>query len=67
MCLKCFADKLASETPKMTSSASQPDLLSGWENWSTGGTSTTTNTTTAASKPTVNGNQSVIQTKLLLG
>uniref|UniRef100_A0A8C1MQ77 Cyclin-G-associated kinase n=1 Tax=Cyprinus carpio TaxID=7962 RepID=A0A8C1MQ77_CYPCA len=31
-------DKLASETPKMTSSASQPDLLGGWENWTTGGT-----------------------------
>uniref|UniRef100_A0A671LYC0 Cyclin-G-associated kinase-like n=1 Tax=Sinocyclocheilus anshuiensis TaxID=1608454 RepID=A0A671LYC0_9TELE len=31
-------DKLSSETPKMTSSASQPDLLGGWENWTTGGT-----------------------------
>uniref|UniRef100_A0A8C1H972 Cyclin-G-associated kinase n=1 Tax=Cyprinus carpio carpio TaxID=630221 RepID=A0A8C1H972_CYPCA len=41
-------DKLASETPKMTSSASQPDLLGGWENWTTGGTSTTSNMTTAA-------------------
>uniref|UniRef100_A0A8C1MJP7 Cyclin-G-associated kinase n=1 Tax=Cyprinus carpio TaxID=7962 RepID=A0A8C1MJP7_CYPCA len=46
-------DKLASETPKMTSSASQPDLLGGWENWTTGGTSTTSNMTTAASKPTM--------------
>ncbi|XP_026101442.1 cyclin-G-associated kinase-like isoform X2 [Carassius auratus] len=46
-------DKLASEPPKMTSSASQPDLLGGWENWSTGGTSTTSNMTTAASKPTM--------------
>uniref|UniRef100_A0A672MWF3 Cyclin-G-associated kinase n=1 Tax=Sinocyclocheilus grahami TaxID=75366 RepID=A0A672MWF3_SINGR len=45
--------KLASETPKMTSSASQPDLLSGWEKWTTGGTSTTINMTTAASKPTM--------------
>uniref|UniRef100_A0A8C1BH66 Cyclin G associated kinase n=1 Tax=Cyprinus carpio carpio TaxID=630221 RepID=A0A8C1BH66_CYPCA len=45
-------NKLASETPKMTSSASQPDLLGGWENWTTGGTSTTSNMTTAASKPT---------------
>uniref|UniRef100_A0A673HXZ5 Cyclin-G-associated kinase n=1 Tax=Sinocyclocheilus rhinocerous TaxID=307959 RepID=A0A673HXZ5_9TELE len=41
-------DKLSSETPKMTSSASQPDLLGGWENWTTGGTSTTSNMTTAA-------------------
>uniref|UniRef100_A0A673HPY5 Cyclin-G-associated kinase-like n=1 Tax=Sinocyclocheilus rhinocerous TaxID=307959 RepID=A0A673HPY5_9TELE len=46
-------NKLASETPKMTSSASQPDLLSGWEKWTTGGTSTTINVTTAASKPTM--------------
>ncbi|XP_016114168.1 cyclin-G-associated kinase-like isoform X1 [Sinocyclocheilus grahami] len=46
-------DKLSSETPKMTSSASQPDLLGGWENWTTGGTSTTSNMTTAASKPTM--------------
>uniref|UniRef100_A0A673HY40 Cyclin-G-associated kinase n=1 Tax=Sinocyclocheilus rhinocerous TaxID=307959 RepID=A0A673HY40_9TELE len=53
-------DKLSSETPKMTSSASQPDLLGGWENWTTGGTSTTSNMTTAASKPTMSGNQSVI-------
>uniref|UniRef100_A0A673HXP2 Cyclin-G-associated kinase n=1 Tax=Sinocyclocheilus rhinocerous TaxID=307959 RepID=A0A673HXP2_9TELE len=51
-------DKLSSETPKMTSSASQPDLLGGWENWTTGGTSTTSNMTTAASKPTMSGNQS---------
>ncbi|XP_048044724.1 cyclin-G-associated kinase isoform X5 [Megalobrama amblycephala] len=46
-------NKLASETPKMTSSASQPDLLGGWDNWTTGGTSTTINMTTAASKPTM--------------
>ncbi|KTG34841.1 hypothetical protein cypCar_00015273 [Cyprinus carpio] len=46
-------NKLASETPKMTSSASQPDLFGGWENWTTGGTSTTINMTTAASKPTM--------------
>nr|XP_009299490.1 cyclin-G-associated kinase isoform X3 [Danio rerio] len=31
-------NKLASETPKMTSSASQPDLLSGWDSWATSGT-----------------------------
>lgn len=49
---------------KMTSSASQPDLLGGWENWSTGGTSTTTNMTTAASKPAMSGNQSVIHKTL---
>ncbi len=57
---------MSDKTPKMTSSASQPDLLGGWENWSTGGTSTTTNMTTAASKPAMNGNQSVLQTKHLL-
>uniref|UniRef100_A0A8C1MNY3 Cyclin-G-associated kinase n=1 Tax=Cyprinus carpio TaxID=7962 RepID=A0A8C1MNY3_CYPCA len=45
--------EFSSETPKMTSSASQPDLLGGWENWTTGGTSTTSNMTTAASKPTM--------------
>ncbi|XP_065107030.1 cyclin-G-associated kinase isoform X2 [Paramisgurnus dabryanus] len=44
-------NKLAGETPKMTSSASQPDLLGGWDNWSTGGTSTSTNMTNTASKP----------------
>uniref|UniRef100_A0A673HP53 Cyclin-G-associated kinase-like n=1 Tax=Sinocyclocheilus rhinocerous TaxID=307959 RepID=A0A673HP53_9TELE len=53
-----WEDKLASETPKMTSSASQPDLLSGWEKWTTGGTSTTINVTTAASKPTMSGSSS---------
>uniref|UniRef100_A0A672N2X7 Cyclin-G-associated kinase n=1 Tax=Sinocyclocheilus grahami TaxID=75366 RepID=A0A672N2X7_SINGR len=53
-----WEDKLASETPKMTSSASQPDLLSGWEKWTTGGTSTTINMTTAASKPTMSGSSS---------
>ncbi|XP_056313325.1 cyclin-G-associated kinase isoform X2 [Danio aesculapii] len=31
-------NKLANETPKMTSSASQPDLLSGWDSWTTSGT-----------------------------
>uniref|UniRef100_A0A8C1MLV4 Cyclin G associated kinase n=1 Tax=Cyprinus carpio TaxID=7962 RepID=A0A8C1MLV4_CYPCA len=56
-------NKLASETPKMTSSASQPDLLGGWENWTTGGTSTTSNMTTAASKPTMSGVSSFSKAK----
>lgn len=46
-------NKLASETPKMTSSASQPDLLSGWDSWATSGTSTTANLSTAANKPSM--------------
>uniref|UniRef100_A0A8C5HWC6 Cyclin-G-associated kinase n=1 Tax=Gouania willdenowi TaxID=441366 RepID=A0A8C5HWC6_GOUWI len=36
-------NKLVKDVPKMTSSASQPDLLSGWDSWATGtnsGTST---------------------------
>uniref|UniRef100_A0A8C2DEY2 Auxilin n=1 Tax=Cyprinus carpio TaxID=7962 RepID=A0A8C2DEY2_CYPCA len=55
--------QLASETPKMTSSASQPDLFGGWENWTTGGTSTTINMTTAASKPTMSGVSSFSKAK----
>uniref|UniRef100_A0AAY4BV72 Cyclin-G-associated kinase n=1 Tax=Denticeps clupeoides TaxID=299321 RepID=A0AAY4BV72_9TELE len=31
---------MAKEPPRMTSSASQPDLLSGWESWATGSSST---------------------------
>ncbi|KAK7934370.1 hypothetical protein WMY93_005266 [Mugilogobius chulae] len=30
-------NKLVNDTPKMTSSASQPDLLGGWESWATSG------------------------------
>uniref|UniRef100_A0A3B3ZSK8 J domain-containing protein n=1 Tax=Periophthalmus magnuspinnatus TaxID=409849 RepID=A0A3B3ZSK8_9GOBI len=30
-------NKLTNNTPKMTSSASQPDLLGGWESWATSG------------------------------
>uniref|UniRef100_A0A8C5NF20 Cyclin-G-associated kinase n=1 Tax=Gouania willdenowi TaxID=441366 RepID=A0A8C5NF20_GOUWI len=36
------------DVPKMTSSASQPDLLSGWDSWATG---TNSGTSTASSKP----------------
>ncbi|CAL8252707.1 unnamed protein product, partial [Boreogadus saida] len=39
---------LGKEPPKMTTSASQPDLLAGWDNWS-GGSST--GLSTAPSKP----------------
>ncbi|XP_051548600.1 cyclin-G-associated kinase-like isoform X2 [Myxocyprinus asiaticus] len=46
-------NKLVGEAPKMTSSASQPDLLGGWDSWTTGGSSTTTNMTATASKPTM--------------
>ncbi|XP_041855326.1 cyclin-G-associated kinase isoform X2 [Melanotaenia boesemani] len=41
-------NKLVKETPKMTSSASQPDLLGGWDSWAAG---TTTGMSTTASKP----------------
>lgn len=30
-------NKLVNDTPKMTSSASQPDLLGGWDSWATSG------------------------------
>ncbi|XP_030592919.1 cyclin-G-associated kinase-like isoform X1 [Archocentrus centrarchus] len=41
-------NKLVNDTPKMTSSASQPDLLGGWDSWATG---TTAGMSTTASKP----------------
>ncbi|XP_030647468.1 cyclin-G-associated kinase isoform X2 [Chanos chanos] len=44
-------NKLASDPPKMTSSASQPDLLGGWDSWTAGGTSTAANMTATTSKP----------------
>uniref|UniRef100_A0A7N8X9U3 Cyclin-G-associated kinase n=1 Tax=Mastacembelus armatus TaxID=205130 RepID=A0A7N8X9U3_9TELE len=40
--------KLMNDTPKMTSSASQPDLLGGWDSWSAG---TTSGMSTNTSKP----------------
>ncbi|XP_051981940.1 cyclin-G-associated kinase-like [Xyrauchen texanus] len=46
-------NKLVGEAPKMTSSASQPELLGGWDSWATGGSSTTTNITATVSKPTI--------------
>ncbi|XP_051535546.1 cyclin-G-associated kinase-like isoform X1 [Myxocyprinus asiaticus] len=46
-------NKLAGDAPKMTSSSSQPDLLGGWDSWTTAGSSTTTNMTTVASKSTM--------------
>uniref|UniRef100_A0A3P8VGD7 Cyclin-G-associated kinase n=1 Tax=Cynoglossus semilaevis TaxID=244447 RepID=A0A3P8VGD7_CYNSE len=33
-----FTDKLVKDPPKMTSSASQPDLLGGWDSWATSST-----------------------------
>uniref|UniRef100_H3DEV8 Cyclin G associated kinase n=1 Tax=Tetraodon nigroviridis TaxID=99883 RepID=H3DEV8_TETNG len=34
-------NKLVNDTPKMTSSASQPDLLGGWDSWAAGKTAST--------------------------
>lgn len=42
-----FTDKLVNDTPKMTSSASQPDLLGGWDSWAAGKTASAS---TVASK-----------------
>uniref|UniRef100_A0AAQ5X1T8 Cyclin-G-associated kinase n=1 Tax=Amphiprion ocellaris TaxID=80972 RepID=A0AAQ5X1T8_AMPOC len=42
-----FPDKLVNDVPKMTSSASQPDLLGGWDNWAAGTTAGMTNTATS--------------------
>lgn len=41
-------NKLVSDAPKMTSSASQPDLLGGWDSWAAG---TSTSMSATASKP----------------
>uniref|UniRef100_A0A3B1JA86 Cyclin-G-associated kinase n=1 Tax=Astyanax mexicanus TaxID=7994 RepID=A0A3B1JA86_ASTMX len=43
--------KLAGEMPKMTSSASQPDLLGGWDSWATGAAGTTASMSATANKP----------------
>lgn len=40
-CFVFFTDKLVNDTPKMTSSASQPDLLGGWDTWAAGKTAST--------------------------
>ncbi len=44
-----LTDKLVNDVPKMTSSASQPDLLSGWDSWAAGNTASMG--ATASSKP----------------
>uniref|UniRef100_A0AAY4BT80 Cyclin-G-associated kinase n=1 Tax=Denticeps clupeoides TaxID=299321 RepID=A0AAY4BT80_9TELE len=48
---------MAKEPPRMTSSASQPDLLSGWESWATGSSSSSSTaasvTATSSPKPKV--------------
>uniref|UniRef100_A0AAQ5YRI8 Cyclin-G-associated kinase n=1 Tax=Amphiprion ocellaris TaxID=80972 RepID=A0AAQ5YRI8_AMPOC len=41
------SNKLVNDVPKMTSSASQPDLLGGWDNWAAGTTAGMTNTATS--------------------
>ncbi|XP_076586918.1 cyclin-G-associated kinase [Chaetodon auriga] len=41
-------NKLVNDTPKMTSSASHPDLLGGWDSWAAGSTASMSTTT---SKP----------------
>ncbi|KAL2091875.1 hypothetical protein ACEWY4_011673 [Coilia grayii] len=58
-------NKLATEPPKMTSSASQPDLLGGWDNWAKGGGSTATSMNAMSSKPafTAPGVSSISKTK----
>ncbi|TSO98500.1 Cyclin-G-associated kinase [Bagarius yarrelli] len=45
-------NKLTGDVPKMTSSASQPDLLGGWDSWATGTSSTPASMTANAKKPT---------------
>lgn len=45
----------------MTSSASQPDLLGGWESWTTGTSSTAASMSANAKKTTFTGNQSTDQ------
>ncbi|KAM7415819.1 hypothetical protein PAMA_018060 [Pampus argenteus] len=42
-------NKLVNDAPKMTSSASQPDLLGGWDSWAAG---TSAGMSSTASKPT---------------
>ncbi|KAM9810849.1 cyclin-G-associated kinase [Neosynchiropus ocellatus] len=42
-------NKVAKDPPKMTSSASQPDLLGGWDSWTAG---TSVGMSSSASKPT---------------
>lgn len=43
-----LTDKPVNDAPKMTSSASQPDLLGGWDSWAA---STTASMSASASKP----------------
>ncbi|XP_028853123.1 cyclin-G-associated kinase isoform X2 [Denticeps clupeoides] len=61
-------NKMAKEPPRMTSSASQPDLLSGWESWATGSSSsssTAASVTATSSKPSFSaaGGSSFSKTK----
>ncbi|XP_063051136.1 cyclin-G-associated kinase isoform X2 [Engraulis encrasicolus] len=49
-------NKLSNEPPKMTSSASQPDLLGGWDSWAKGGASTGPSMNAMSSKPAFTGN-----------
>ncbi|KAM9392478.1 cyclin-G-associated kinase isoform 2-T2 [Pholidichthys leucotaenia] len=57
-------NKIGNDAPKMTSSASQPDLLGGWDNWATGSTAGMSATT---SKPnytnTASGGSSMSKAK----
>lgn len=48
-------DKIVKDTPKMTSSASQPDLLGGWDSWAA---SSSAGMSAAASKPNYNNTAS---------
>uniref|UniRef100_A0A672HUR8 Cyclin-G-associated kinase n=1 Tax=Salarias fasciatus TaxID=181472 RepID=A0A672HUR8_SALFA len=59
-----FPDKLVNDAPKMTSSASQPDLLGGWDSWAAG---TTAGLGSASGKPnytnTASGGSSMSKAK----
>lgn len=44
-----FSDKLVNDAPKMTSSASQPDLLGGWDSWAAGKTASVSATANKSS------------------
>uniref|UniRef100_A0A3Q4BRB1 Cyclin-G-associated kinase n=1 Tax=Mola mola TaxID=94237 RepID=A0A3Q4BRB1_MOLML len=43
-------NKIVDDTPKMTSSASQPDLLGGWDSWASGNTTSTASSVPSMSK-----------------
>ena len=56
-----FSDKLVKDVPKMTSSASQPDLLGGWDSWTAGTTAGISNTASKPSYTNAGGWRNVFQ------